>query len=125
MPTYEYRCDKCGEHHEVVQSFRDEPLTVCPACGGPLRKVFGAIGVVFKGSGFYKNDSRTSGKAADKGTGKDSESGKDSKDTQQKVSAESTSGSSDSSSSKAESTKAPGSAGSDSSSPAKPAAAAS
>ncbi len=58
MPTYEYACTSCGEHLEVVQSFRDDSLTECPACGGPLRKVFGSIGVVFKGSGFYKTDSR-------------------------------------------------------------------
>lgn len=58
MPTYEYACTSCGEHLEVVQSFRDESLTECPACGGPLRKVFGSIGIVFKGSGFYKTDSR-------------------------------------------------------------------
>lgn len=58
MPTYEYTCTACGDHLEVVQSFRDEPLSVCPACGGQLRKVFGSIGVVFKGSGFYKTDSR-------------------------------------------------------------------
>jgi putative FmdB family regulatory protein len=63
MPTYEYSCTSCGEHHEVVQSFHDEPLTTCPNCGGPLRKVFGSIGVVFKGSGFYKNDSRPADKA--------------------------------------------------------------
>ena len=62
MPTYEYACRSCGEHQEVVQSFRDDPLTTCPACGGPLRKVFGSIGVVFKGSGFYKNDSRPAAK---------------------------------------------------------------
>ena len=62
MPTYEYACTSCGEHAEVVQSFRDDPLTECPACGGPLRKVFGSIGVVFKGSGFYKNDSRPAAK---------------------------------------------------------------
>lgn len=60
MPTYEYACRSCGEHLEVVQSFKDEPLTECPACGGALRKVFGAIGIAFKGSGFYKNDSRAS-----------------------------------------------------------------
>jgi putative FmdB family regulatory protein len=61
MPTYEYSCTACGEHLEIVQSFRDEALTTCPACGGPLRKVFGSIGIVFKGSGFYKTDSRSSG----------------------------------------------------------------
>jgi len=58
MPTYEYRCRDCGEHLEVVQAFTDEPLTICPACSGDLRKVFGNIGIVFKGSGFYKTDSR-------------------------------------------------------------------
>lgn len=63
MPTYEYACTSCTEHVEVVQSFKDEPLTSCPACAGPLRKVFSPIGVVFKGSGFYKTDSRGSGPA--------------------------------------------------------------
>ena len=58
MPTYEYACKSCGEHVEVVQSFKDEPLTECPACGSPLRKVFGSIGISFKGSGFYKTDNR-------------------------------------------------------------------
>jgi putative FmdB family regulatory protein len=58
MPTYEYACSKCGEHLEVVQSFTDDPLKKCPACGGRLKKVFGAVGIVFKGSGFYKTDSR-------------------------------------------------------------------
>jgi putative FmdB family regulatory protein len=62
MPTYEYACTTCGEHLEVVQSFRDDALTTCPACGGDLRKVFGSIGVVFKGSGFYKTDTRSSTK---------------------------------------------------------------
>lgn len=60
MPTYEYACKSCGEHVEVVQSFSDAPLTVCPNCGGELRKVFGNVGIVFKGSGFYKTDSRSS-----------------------------------------------------------------
>ena len=64
MPTYEYACRACGEHHEVVQSFGDDALTVCPSCGGELRKVFSAVGVVFKGSGFYKTDSRQGAKAS-------------------------------------------------------------
>jgi putative FmdB family regulatory protein len=68
MPTYEYACKKCGEHLEVVQSFRDEPLKECPVCGGELRKVFSPVGISFKGSGFYRNDSRSSTKAA-KGDG--------------------------------------------------------
>ena len=59
MPTYEYRCKECGEHLEVVQAFTDDPLTNCPACSGPLRKVFNSVGIAFKGSGFYRNDSRS------------------------------------------------------------------
>ncbi|HZD68829.1 MAG TPA: FmdB family zinc ribbon protein [Actinomycetes bacterium] len=58
MPTYEYACTRCGQHIEVVQSMSDTPLTECGACGGPLRKVFAPIGIVFKGSGFYRTDSR-------------------------------------------------------------------
>ena len=58
MPTYEYVCRNCGKHLEVVQSFHDDALTVCPHCNGELKKVFGSVGIVFKGSGFYKNDSR-------------------------------------------------------------------
>jgi len=59
VPTYEYACKQCGKHLDVVQKFTDEPLTTCPSCAGTLRKVFGSIGISFKGSGFYKNDSRT------------------------------------------------------------------
>ena len=58
MPTYEYNCAHCDETFDVVRSFHDDPLTECPTCGNPVRKVFGNVGVVFKGSGFYKNDSR-------------------------------------------------------------------
>jgi putative FmdB family regulatory protein len=59
MPTYEYRCKGCGHELEAVQSFHDDPLTECPTCGGLLRKKFGSVGISFKGSGFYKTDSRT------------------------------------------------------------------
>ena len=58
MPTYEYACTRCGQHIEVVQSMSDARLTECGACGGTLRKVFAPIGIVFKGSGFYRTDSR-------------------------------------------------------------------
>ncbi len=58
MPVYEYVCRDCGEHVEVVQSFRDDPLTTCGACGGRLRKVFSAAGIIFKGSGYYVTDTR-------------------------------------------------------------------
>lgn len=63
MPTYQYRCRDCGEELEVVQSFTDKPKTKCPACKGSLRKVFAAPGISFKGSGFYKNDSRSGSKS--------------------------------------------------------------
>ncbi|NYI71690.1 putative FmdB family regulatory protein [Naumannella cuiyingiana] len=59
MPTYQYRCNQCGHDLEAVQKFTDPALTECPECGGPLRKVYNAVGVVFKGSGFYKTDSRS------------------------------------------------------------------
>ncbi|RMB62137.1 FmdB family zinc ribbon protein [Tessaracoccus antarcticus] len=67
MPTYQYRCTSCGEELEAVQKFTDPALTTCPTCAGDLRKVFSAVGVVFKGSGFYATDSRkaaSSSKAA-------------------------------------------------------------
>lgn len=67
MPTYEYKCKDCGEGLEVVQSFSDDALTECPACGGNLRKVFGSIGITFKGSGFYKNDSRSNSASSSSG----------------------------------------------------------
>ena len=65
MPTYEYECQHCHERVEAVQKFSDASLTVCPLCGGELRKVFSAVGIVFKGSGFYKNDSRKSGSSGE------------------------------------------------------------
>jgi putative FmdB family regulatory protein len=58
LPTYQYSCTECGEQVEAVQKFSDEPLSVCAACGGRLRKVFSPVGIVFKGSGFYRTDSR-------------------------------------------------------------------
>jgi putative FmdB family regulatory protein len=58
LPTYQYRCTECHHAFEQFQSFTDDALTVCPECGGRLRKVYNAVGVVFKGSGFYRNDSR-------------------------------------------------------------------
>jgi putative FmdB family regulatory protein len=63
VPTYQYTCTECGEPLETVQKFTDAPLTECPACGGRLRKVFSAVGIVFKGSGFYRTDSRNGSKA--------------------------------------------------------------
>ena len=59
MPTYAYACKNCGHRFDAVQSFADPTLTVCPECGGPLRKEYGSIGVTFNGSGFYRTDSRS------------------------------------------------------------------
>jgi putative FmdB family regulatory protein len=98
MPTYEYACNSCGEHLEVVQSFSDKPLTKCPSCGGKLRKVFSPVGIVFKGSGFYKTDNRGGKGGAHKVTDKDLGSGSSSSS-----SSDSSSGGSSSTSSKTDS----------------------
>jgi putative FmdB family regulatory protein len=69
VPTYQYACTSCGEQLEAVQRFSDDPLTACPACGGTLRKIFSPVGIVFKGSGFYRTDSRKpAAKTEDAGT---------------------------------------------------------
>ena len=79
MPTYQYSCTECGERIEAVQKFTDEPLQICSACGGKLRKVFSPVGIVFKGSGFYRNDSRSGSKdKALNGSGSSSDAKKDS-----------------------------------------------
>ncbi|MFN2502943.1 MAG: FmdB family zinc ribbon protein [Acidimicrobiales bacterium] len=83
MPVYEYACKACGQHLEVVQSFKDEALTTCPSCGGALRKVFGTIGISFKGSGFYRTDSRPALRSKDK-DGEKADSG-DKSDTREKA----------------------------------------
>jgi putative FmdB family regulatory protein len=99
LPTYQYRCTDCGHEFEEFQSFTDDALTVCPACGGRLRKVFNAVGVVFKGSGFYRNDSRsTSSSSSDSSPADSSSSSSDSKSSDSK-SGDSTSSSTSSSSS--------------------------
>ena len=83
VPTYEYRCKGCGTELEVVQSFTDDALTTCEACGGDLRKVFAAPGISFKGSGFYKTDSRSGASAGNgsSGAGSDAKESKESKDS--------------------------------------------
>lgn len=75
MPTYEYRCESCGRTVEVVQRFTDAPLTICESCNGVLRKVYAPVGIVFKGSGFYKNDSRSTSKSASRTGESSTESG--------------------------------------------------
>jgi putative FmdB family regulatory protein len=88
VPTYEYACAECGERLEAVQKFSDDPLTVCPACGGKLRKLFSPVGIVFKGSGFYRTDSRSAaangsskvnGSSADSSSSSEKSSGADAK----------------------------------------------
>ena len=78
MPTYQYTCTDCGEPVEALQKFTDEPLTVCAACGGRLRKVFSPVGIVFKGSGFYRTDSRKAAKDTAPVAAKDKPSGESS-----------------------------------------------
>lgn len=69
MPTYAYACTQCEHRFDIVQSFSDDALTECPECGGRLRKLFNAVGVVFKGSGFYRTDSRSSGSSTTPSSG--------------------------------------------------------
>jgi putative FmdB family regulatory protein len=78
VPTYQYTCTDCGEPVEAVQKFTDAPLTVCAACGGRLRKVFSPVGIVFKGSGFYRTDSRNGSSAAASATKEKEKSSSDS-----------------------------------------------
>ncbi|NMH98472.1 FmdB family zinc ribbon protein [Pseudonocardia acidicola] len=94
MPTYQYACTACDHRFEAVQSFSDDSLTVCPVCEGPLRKVFSSVGIVFKGSGFYRTDSRSGA-----GSGVVSSSSNGSKESASTSSSSSDSGSSSSSSS--------------------------
>jgi putative FmdB family regulatory protein len=106
MPPYEYACRNCGSHLEVVQSFSDDPLSECPTCSGRLRKVFGTIGITFKGSGFYKTDSRSGSSAtrpSGDGTKESTGTGDGAKETKKEPA-------------KAEPAKAASSSGSDSSS---------
>jgi len=118
VPTYQYACTECGHAFEQFQSFSDDALTECPACQGRLRKVFNAVGVVFKGSGFYRTDSRSGSSSSDgsSGTSTDSPS-----KTTGSPSGTSAAGSSSGSSSSGSSSSGSGSNGSSSSS--KPAAA--
>ena len=92
MPTYQYTCTDCGEPVEAVQKFTDDPLTVCAVCGGRLRKVFSPVGIVFKGSGFYRTDSRNSSVAAD--AKKDKQDRQDKQPAESAKSGESSNGSS-------------------------------
>jgi len=74
VPTYTYACTECGHRFDAVQAFSDDALTTCPQCSGRLRKLFNSVGVVFKGSGFYRTDSREAAKSSANGSAKSSES---------------------------------------------------
>ncbi|MEL3951367.1 MULTISPECIES: FmdB family zinc ribbon protein [Streptomyces] len=99
MPTYQYQCTECGEGLEAVQKFTDDALTVCPNCDGRLKKVFSAVGIVFKGSGFYRNDSRGSSSSSSPASTSSSASSSKSSDSSSSSSSTSSSTSSSSSSS--------------------------
>jgi len=98
LPTYQYACTECGHAFEQFQSFTDDALTVCPECEGRLRKVFNAVGVVFKGSGFYRTDSRSDGKSATTTASSTSDSSSGEKKSETKAETKSTPTKSDSTS---------------------------
>ncbi|GAA1039947.1 hypothetical protein GCM10009557_59890 [Virgisporangium ochraceum] len=102
VPTYQYACTACGHQLEAVQSFADDPLTECPACEGRLRKLYSAVGIVFKGSGFYRTDSRNGGKTG--GSSKPAESKSETSKSETKSETKTETKSSDSSSSSSAST---------------------
>jgi putative FmdB family regulatory protein len=99
VPTYSYACTECGDRFDAVQAFSDSALTTCAKCNGRLRKLFGNVGVVFKGSGFYRTDSRESAKSSSNGSATTSEStsSSSSEKSSEKSSATSTNGSNSSS----------------------------
>jgi putative FmdB family regulatory protein len=111
VPTYQYACRACDHRFEAVQSFTDASLTECPACSGPLRKVFNSVGIVFKGSGFYRTDSRSGGGGVASESPK-SESKSESSSSSTESSGSSTSSSSNGSSSSSSTSSAPAAAAS-------------
>jgi putative FmdB family regulatory protein len=106
VPTYSYACTNCDNKFDVVQAFSDHALTQCPECDGRLRKLFGKVGVVFKGSGFYRTDSREAAKSGSNGSAKSPDSSSESSTTSEKKSDTSKSDGSSSSSSASSSTPA-------------------
>ncbi|SNY05596.1 FmdB family zinc ribbon protein [Paractinoplanes atraurantiacus] len=103
MPTYQYACTECGHQLEAVQSFSDPALTECPNCDGKLRKVFNSVGIVFKGSGFYRNDSRSGNVSAEKSASTNGDATKKSDSSTSSSSSDSSSSSSSTSSTSASS----------------------
>jgi putative FmdB family regulatory protein len=111
VPTYQYACTECGEHLEAVQSFSDPALTVCPSCQGKLRKVFNSVGIVFKGSGFYRTDSRSGNGEKPDGSAPSSDSSTPSKSDSPSTTSPSSSSSTSSPSSKSENSSSSSSSG--------------
>ncbi len=112
MPTYSYACTQCDNKFDIVQAFTDDALTTCPKCEGRLRKLFGKVGVVFKGSGFYRTDSRESAKSTSSDSAKNGESSSSSAKSTSSDKSSSSSSSSDSGSSASSSSSAPAAAAS-------------
>jgi putative FmdB family regulatory protein len=112
MPTYAYACKQCGHRFDAVQSFAEPSLTVCPECGGPLRKEYGSIGVTFNGSGFYRTDSRAGGEKSSSGSSGSSGSGEGSSSGSSSSGDSSGGSSATSASSKTEAKSSPAPAGS-------------
>ena len=123
MPTYQYACKEpaCGHRFEAVQSFSDDPIAICPVCEGQVRKVFSAVGVVFKGSGFYRTDSRENAKSAN-GSSSNGSSSNGSGEKKSEAASSSSSGESSGSGSSGSASKASASSGSSSGSTSKAAA---
>ena len=107
MPTYSYACTECDNRFDAVQAFTDDALTTCPQCSGRLRKLFNSVGVVFKGSGFYRTDSRESGGSKSGGSSSTSASEKSGSESSSSEKSATTSGDSSSSSGTASSTSTP------------------
>ncbi|HYR17307.1 MAG TPA: FmdB family zinc ribbon protein [Mycobacterium sp.] len=112
MPTYSYACTECSNRFDAVQAFSDAALTTCPECNGRLRKLFGNVGVVFKGSGFYRTDSRESAKSSATSSSNGAASGSESTSSSSSEKSSSTSSSSSSDSNSSSSTSAPAAAAS-------------
>lgn len=112
MPTYSYACTECGNRFDEVQAFSDDALTTCPQCSGRLRKLFGNVGVVFKGSGFYRNDSREASKSSASASSSSSASSNGSSGGSESTSADKSTSKSSSDSSSSSSSSAPAAAAS-------------
>ncbi|MFZ2242481.1 MAG: FmdB family zinc ribbon protein [Gordonia amarae] len=111
MPTYSYACTECDNKFDIVQSFSDDSLTECPECTGRLRKLFNSVGIVFKGSGFYRTDSRSGSTASESASSSEASAGASSSKSSESSSSKSSESSSSSSSSSSSATTTKSTAG--------------